>query len=124
VVAMQQETGYVIARRDELERTGNWSLVRRSLGCASFGVNLVEIPPGESIPEHDETARDQEELFFVISGSPTLVIDGEDHPVGPETFARLDPARRRTIRNDGTGPSSVLIVSAPTSSGYEPMSWA
>ena len=57
---MEQHEGYAIAHRAELERTGNWTLVRRSLGCRSFGVNLVELPPGESIPEHDETGRDQE----------------------------------------------------------------
>jgi uncharacterized cupin superfamily protein len=116
--------GYTIAHRDELERTGNWALVRRSLGLRALGVNLVEIPPGESIPEHDETRRDQEELFFVISGSPVLVIDGEDHPAPAGTFARLDPARRRTVRNAGSDPCSVLIVSAPTTSGYQPMEWA
>ena len=116
--------GYTIAPREELERTGGWSLVRRSVGCRAFGVNLVEIPPGESIPEHDETARSQEELFFVVSGSPTLVIDGEGHPAPAGTFARLDPPRRRTVRNGGSEPCSVLIVSAPTTSGYEPMEWA
>jgi uncharacterized cupin superfamily protein len=116
--------GYAVAHLDELERTGNWTLVRRSLGCRSFGVNLVQIPAGESIPEHDETQRDQEELFFVISGSPVLVIDGEDHPARAGTFARLDPRHRRTVRNDGSEPSSVLIVSAPTTSGYQPMDWA
>jgi uncharacterized cupin superfamily protein len=119
-----QREGYTIAHRDELERTGNWTLVRRSIGCAAFGVNLVDIPPGESIPEHDETERDQEELFFVISGSPVLVIDGEEHPTRPGTFARLDPAHRRTVRNAGSETSSVLIVSAPTTSGFEPMGWA
>jgi len=119
-----KKDGYTIAHRDELERTGNWTLVRRSLGCRSFGVNLVEIPPGESIPEHDETGRDQEELFFVVSGSPTLVIDGEDHASQEGTFARIDPAHRRTVRNDGSKPASVLIVSAPTTSGFEPMGWA
>src|SRR5947209_18786134 len=116
-----KKDGYTIAHRDELERTGNWTLVRRSLGCRSFGVNLVEIPPGESIPEHDETGRDQEELFFVISGSPVLVIDGEEHSAPAGTFARLDPPPRRTIRNKGAEPCSVLIVSAPTTSGYQPM---
>jgi mannose-6-phosphate isomerase-like protein (cupin superfamily) len=116
--------GYAIVHRDELERTGNWSLVRRTLGCQAFGVNLVEIPPGESIPEHDETGRDQEELFFVISGSAALVIDDEEHPAPAGTFARLDPARRRTVRNTGSEPCAVLIFSAPTSSGYQPMEWA
>jgi uncharacterized cupin superfamily protein len=116
--------GYVVAHRDELERTGGWSLVRRALEIQSFGVNLVEIAPGESIPEHDETGRDQEELFFVVSGSPVLVINGEDHAAPTGTFARVDPEHRRTVRNDGTQPCSVLIVSAPTTSGYTPMEWA
>jgi uncharacterized cupin superfamily protein len=115
---------YAILHRDDLERTGNWALVRRSLDVGAFGINLVEIPPGESIPEHDETGRDQEELFFIVGGAPALVIDGESHPARPGTFARLDPTHRRTVRNDGPETASVLIVSAPTSSGYTPMEWA
>jgi uncharacterized cupin superfamily protein len=118
------DDGYTIAHRERLERNGNWTLVRRSLGCQAFGVNLVEIPVGESIPEHNETDRDQEELFFVLSGSPMLVIDGVEHPAPAGTFARLDPAYRRTVRNTGEEPSAVLIISAPTTSGFKPMDWA
>ncbi len=121
---IERGDGYAIAHRDAIERTGDWSLVRRSLGCRAFGINLVEIQPGESIPEHDERARDQEELFFVLSGSSALVIDGQEHPAGPGTFARLDSRLRRTVRNTGSAPCAVLIVSAPTSSGYTPMEWA
>jgi uncharacterized cupin superfamily protein len=113
-----------IAHRDDLERSGNWSLVRRSLGVASFGINIVDIPPGEGIPEHDETARDQEELFMVLSGSAILVIDGERHPAPAGTIARLDPEPRRTVVNEGDETASVLIVSAPRTSGYDPMEWA
>jgi uncharacterized cupin superfamily protein len=120
----QAADSYVIAHSDELERTGNWRLVRRSLGCQAFGVNLVEIMPNESIPEHDETERDQEELFFVLAGEPSLMIDGVAHPIPTGTFARVDPEHRRTVRNDGAQAASVLIVSAPRSSGYEPMEWA
>lgn len=113
-----------IVHRDDLERTGAWSLVRRSLGLAAFGMNLVEIPPGGDIPEHDETARDQEEVFVALSGQATLVVDGVPHPFPEGTFARLDPDPRRTIRNDGDVTATVLIASAPRSSGYEPMGWA
>ena len=113
-----------ITHRDELERTGNWSLVRRSLGVGSFGMNIVDIAPGEGIPEHDETSRDQEEVFFVLSGSAVLVIDGQRHAAPAGTFARLDPEPRRTVVNDGDQVASVLIVSAPRTSGYEPMGWA
>jgi mannose-6-phosphate isomerase-like protein (cupin superfamily) len=115
---------YVVAHRDELERSGDWTLVRRSLDGRAFGVNLVDIAPGGSIPEHDETSRDQEELFFAVSGSPALVIDDHEHPFPTGTFARVDPRHRRTVRNRGHEPACVLIVSAPRTSGYVPMDWA
>jgi uncharacterized cupin superfamily protein len=116
--------GVTIRRREDLERTGNWLLVRRSLGVDSFGVNLVEIPPGERIPEHDETARDQEEMFLVLEGSPSLVVDGREIETPAGTFARLDPHLSRTVVNHGDEPAWVLIVSAPRTSGYEPLDWA
>ena len=109
---------------DDLERTGSWALVRRSLGVAAFGLNVVEIAPGEAIPEHDEVDRDQEEVFLTLAGSPTLVVDAVDHPLPAGTFARLDPEPRRTVRNDGGETARVLIMSAPRTSGYEPMGWA
>jgi uncharacterized cupin superfamily protein len=115
---------YKLARTEECESTGNWRLVRRTLELGSFGVNIVEIPPGEQIPEHDETGRDQEEIFYALAGRPTLVIDGADHALPEGTFARLDPEHRRTVRNDGAEAASVLIVSAPRTSGYRPMEWA
>jgi hypothetical protein len=46
----------------------------------------------------------------------------ERAPAG--TFVRLDPEPQRTVRNDGEDVATVLIVSAPTTSGYEPMEWA
>ena len=85
---------FKLAHRDDCETAGNWQLVRRTLGLRAFGINVVEIPPGEQIPEHDETGRDQEEVFYVLTGSPTLVIDGTDHPARAGTFARLDPLHR------------------------------
>jgi uncharacterized cupin superfamily protein len=115
---------YTVTRCEDCESAGNWRLVRRSLDVDAFGLNVVDIAPGEQIPEHDETARDQEEVFYALEGSPTLVVDGEDHAFEAGTFARLDPAHTRTVRNDGSQTASVLIVSAPRTSGYRPMEWA
>ena len=116
-------SGFTIVHFDEVERDGNWSLLRRALGLGSFGMASVAIPAGGTIPEHDEIERDQEEVFIVLSGTPTMVIEGEDHPAPAGTFVRLDPAVKRTMRNDGSEPASVLVVSAPCGSGYEPMGW-
>lgn len=115
---------FKIAHLDDCERAGSWQLVRRALDLGAFGMNLVEVALGERIPEHDELARDQEEVFCVLSGSPTLIIDGEEHAAPAGTFARIDPAHSRTVSNGADQPASVLIVSAPRSSGFEPMEWA
>jgi quercetin dioxygenase-like cupin family protein len=116
--------GYTIAALEDMERTGGWHLVRRALGLRAFGMNAVRIAPGASIPEHDETGRDQEEVFVALEGSPTIVLDGERHPLPAGSFARVDPHVRRTVANDGDGEALVLIASAPRTSGYEPMGWA
>ncbi len=116
--------GYTIKRLEEFEKNGRWSLVRRGLDVSSFGLNVVEIEQGYSIPEHDEVDRDQEEVFVVLEGDAVLVIDGQDHPAPAGTFARIAPSLTRTVRNDHGQPVKLLIVSAPTTSGYTDMGWA
>jgi mannose-6-phosphate isomerase-like protein (cupin superfamily) len=115
---------FKILHKDDFERNGNWLLARRSLDLRSFGLNMVEIAPGESIPEHDETGRDQEEVFFIVSGDAAVVIDGTEHPAPAGTLARVDPELRRTVVNSGDETVTLMIASAPRSSGYEPMGWA
>ena len=117
--------GYTIKHDAELERDyGKWVLVRKSIGVSSFGINIVELAHGEAIPEHLELDRGHEEIFFVIEGAPTITIDTADHPLEPGAFVRLDPEPMRTVRNDGEDVARVMIVSAPTDSGYEPLGWA
>jgi uncharacterized cupin superfamily protein len=117
-------SGFSILHPDGIERSGDWLLVRRALGLEAFGLNMVDIAPGERIPEHDETARDQEEVFLALRGDATLVVDGEEHDLPEGSFARLDPERSRTVANNGGETIRVLIASAPRGSGYEPMGWA
>jgi uncharacterized cupin superfamily protein len=116
---------FTIVHLDDFERPfPKWALARKSLGLSSFGMNVVELPPGEAIPEHHELDRDHEEVFITLNGDATMVIDGTEHPAPTGTFVRLDPGPVRTIRNDGSETATILIVSAPRSSGYEPMDWA
>ena len=116
---------FTIKHDEELERAyGKWVHVRRSLDVSSFGLNAVELQPGESIPEHDETGRGHEEVFLVLEGEAMIVVDGVDHPLRTGSFARLAPEPKRTVRNDSDSLARVLIVSAPVASGYEPMDWA
>jgi mannose-6-phosphate isomerase-like protein (cupin superfamily) len=63
--------GFDIVHSNDFERAGKWRLARRSLGLRSFGMNVVD-----RIPEHHERERDHEEVFIVLSGTATMVIDG------------------------------------------------
>lgn len=125
---MAEGDGYTIQSLDDFEQMEGsgecrWGLARKSLGVGAFGMNLVEIGSGGQIPEHDESDRDHEEVFIIWEGDATAVIDGTETPAPAGTFVRVSPEVRRTIRNDGDGTARVLIVSAPRSSGYEPMGW-
>jgi hypothetical protein len=49
------------------------------------------------------------------------VVDGDDHEASAGTFVRVDPELRRNVLNRSSEQATVLIPSAPRSSGYEPM---
>ena len=101
---------FTIRHLDELEHPWpQWRLARKSLGLSSFGMNVAELAPGESIPEHHELDRDQEEVFVVLAGTPTIVVDGQDHPLRParspaSTLRRCATTARRSHSSLGDRP--------------------
>ena len=112
--------GYTKVHRDDCERNGDWYLVRRSLDLNAFGINLVTIPPRGSIPQHDEVDRDQEEVFFTVSGNPTVVVGDEDVPAPPGTFVRVDVDPKRTVRLGGGRDTSVDRARAAPAAAESP----
>jgi len=115
---------FTIRHEKDFEKNGKWSLVRRSLDLNAFGMNMATLQPGETIVEHDETERNQEEVFIILNGTATMIINGEEHEAPEGTYIRVSPEPKRNLANNGTTPVKILIVSAPCSSGYVPMEWA
>lgn len=120
--------GYTIRHRDEFESMAGsgeatWKLARKALGTSAFGFNLVEIAPGGQIPEHDEMASGQVELFIVLEGEAIMRLEGEDHPAPAGTFASIEPPASRTILNRSDAPVTALLIGVKPEGGYEPMSW-
>ena len=121
--------GYSIKHRDEFESMegsgeSTWRLARKALGTSAFGFNLVEIDPGGQIPEHDEAASGQVELYVILEGDAVLRIEGEDHPAPAGTFASIEPPASRTIRNDGDAKVAALLIGVHPEGNYTPASWA
>jgi uncharacterized cupin superfamily protein len=122
-------TNYTIKHRDEFERMEgsgecSWLLARKALGTGAFGCNLVEIAPGGQIPEHDEAQSGQVELYAILEGEATMLLDGEEHAAPAGTFASIEPAASRQILNRSDAAVTALLIGVQPEGGYEPMSWA
>ena len=81
----------------------------------SFGLNVVEIEQGYSIPEHNETERDQEEVFVVISGALTMLLGDppERIDVGPESVVAVEPGTPLQVRNESSEELVLYVYGAP-----------
>ena len=68
-----------VKRLEEFEAIfgGGFRRVRAGLGVSSFGLAVMDFPPGFSqYPEHDHGPDGQEEVYTVLAGSATLTVGG------------------------------------------------
>jgi uncharacterized cupin superfamily protein len=92
------------------EQYGYYNL-SKALHLGRMRANIFRFRPGEKMEYHSHT--EQEELFYVLEGSCTLIVDGERHPLVQGSFVRLDPRPRRQLVNDSDGDCLWLAVGAP-----------
>jgi uncharacterized cupin superfamily protein len=71
--------------------------LRRALGVSSFGINLMVLQPGQRLRVH--VHEQQEEVYLVLEGELTLMIEGEPHLLPPDRLARVGPEVRRQLVN-------------------------
>ena len=97
------DIAFVALEPDSGER---FQSLRRQLGVRSFGMNLIVLQPGQRgrIHSHDE----QEEVYLVLEGKLTLLVEGAEHVLGPERLARVGPAVRRQLVN--AGPERLILL--------------
>lgn len=73
--------------------------LRADLGVTSFGINQMVLLPGQRgrIHRHGE----QEEVYLVLEGALTLLVEGEEHAFGPDDLVRVPAQARRQLVNRG-----------------------
>lgn len=95
--------------RAAIDRDGGerFQSLRRQLGVSSFGMNVIVLAPGERgrIHAHER----QEEVYLVLEGELTLVVEGEERLLGPDHVVRVGPPVRRQLVNAG-GQRVVLLA--------------
>ena len=99
------ETG---TSRTKLDPDGEERFVslRRALGVTSFGMNQLVLEPRQRgrIHRHER----QEEVYLVLEGTLTLVVEGEEQTVERGELVRVAPEVRRQLVN--RGPERVVMV--------------
>ncbi|MFA9501356.1 cupin domain-containing protein [Natrinema thermotolerans] len=83
------------------------------LETEQVGVTVARCDPGWNSKPHDHTDNGHEEVYVLIEGAATVVVD--DDPVAMETGDALwlPPESTRQIRN-GDRESAFVLVSAPS----------
>ena len=91
-----------------LDNDERFQSLRRELGVGSFGINLITLKPGERgrIHAHER----QEEVYLVIDGELTLVVEGQEHALGRGRLARVGPPVRRQLVNNGPERLALLAL--------------
>jgi tetratricopeptide (TPR) repeat protein len=97
--------------------------VREELDIQAFGINAFRTvdKDGQVIREHDEVglgATGQQELYVVLNGGATFLIDGErvDAPAGSFVFVRNPAVKRGAVATDvGT---TVLAIGGTPEEAY------
>jgi len=103
-VTDQPDVSFAAIDPDRAER---FQPLRRELGVSSFGLNLITLQPRERGRVHAHER--QEEVYLVLEGELTLVVEGTEHVLGRGRLARVGPAVRRQLVNRG-GERVVLVA--------------
>ena len=114
---------FTVKRFDEMEarKGGAFKLARASLGVTSFGLQLLDLPPGagEFYPNHDHLHDGQEEVYVVLAGGGAIAIDGDQIALEPDTAVRVGPDTKRQLLPGAAG-LRVLIVGGVPGKIYDP----
>ena len=87
--------------RTKLDPDGEERFVslRRALGVTSFGINQMVLEPRQRGRIHCHER--QEEVYLVLEGTLTLLVEGEEQVLQPGELVRVAPAVRRQLVNRG-----------------------
>jgi uncharacterized cupin superfamily protein len=97
--------------------------LRHELGVTSFGLNQIVLHPGQRgrIHAHER----QEEVYLVLEGALTLLVEGEESDYEPGELIRVAPGVRRQLVNRGPVNLHLLAIGgAGEHDGRDGRAWA
>jgi mannose-6-phosphate isomerase-like protein (cupin superfamily) len=97
--------------------------LRSELGVESFGINLLTLRPAQRLRVHRHER--QEEVYLVLEGTLTLLIEGEPVELASGQVARVPASVRRQLTNPSREPVRILALGAyGEHEGRDGVAWA
>jgi mannose-6-phosphate isomerase-like protein (cupin superfamily) len=84
-----------------------WNQIGKASGAQAISLRVLEFGPGTSPPLRNDAS---DEVFYVLEGNCTFVIDGSEYDLGPETGVYLRPGQTLSVQN--AGPDVIRVVSS------------
>lgn len=110
---------------DDGEREASRRSISDAVGLGNLGAHLYEAGPGETIPLAYHYHEEQEELFYVVSGTLSVETPEELLTVeaGEVLVVEPDSPQRAHVAEDAKEPAAVFVIGAPSvndANPYEP----
>ena len=113
---------YTVKKIDDMEAVfgGAFKRARAELGVESFGMQVLDLPPGidGQYPEHDHSDDGQEEVYLALRGAAEIEIEGDWHQLDPDTMVRVGPGVKRRIKTGSEG-ARLLALGGCAGKPYE-----
>ncbi|GAB3689248.1 hypothetical protein GCM10028857_24360 [Salinarchaeum chitinilyticum] len=110
---------------DDGDREASKRSISDAVGLGNLGAHVYEAAPGETVPLAYHYHDEQEELFYVTSGTLSVETPEEVLSVdaGEVLVVEPDSPQRAYVAEDASGPAEVLVIGAPSvddAHPYEP----
>ena len=80
-----------------------------ALGATGAEMSFQRIEPGAGVG-FLHTHKTHEELYIILGGDGEFQVDGQVFPVGEGSVVRVSPAGRRSLRNTGDSPMTMICI--------------
>jgi len=113
--------GFAVRSIDEMAsiHDGLVKLAGSELDVESFGLQVLDFPPGfEHYPEHDHSEDGQEEVYVVLRGTAECRVGGEQVELGTSDILRVSAGTMRKLVPGPDG-ARVLAIGCVPGGAYE-----
>src|SRR3954469_10873162 len=101
------ETGIALTALD-YDTGERFVRLRQQLGVSTFGLNQIVLQAGQRGRIHRHGR--QEEVYLVLEGTLTLMVEGEESVLEQGELVRVAPDLKRQLVNRGPGVLTVLAI--------------